>query len=278
MTDQRDTIRQAIKEIRYEGYKAAGLHAIVDAAAVFLLVNLVALVFGRTLPPAGPLDGSTGLAAGIALLVFGVEFRLRTMFYTVEQFEATNPAVADALRTARDVANADDESPMAQRLYDDVITRLRRTSAAGFVDTRWLGGAIVVILLVSVLTVQAAVAGLTMSPAGGPATNGPENGTAPGGGTVSGTDNGDSRLQDGDDVLGDPKKVDRGSDDLSTNISAGRGGEAGDEEHSYDDSGFSADDDAVAAQRAGFEADQNLGDADLVRDYNLRLNARDSDD
>lgn len=278
MTDQRETIQQAIREIRHEGYKAAGLHAVVDAVAVFLLVNLGVLVFGVSLEPVGPLDGSTVLAAGIGLLAFAVEFRLRVYFYTVEQFEAANPEVSEALRTARDAAEDADLSPMARRLYDDVITKLQRTSAAGFVDTRWLGGSVVVTLLVSVLTIQAAVAGITLTPAAGPPSNDTGNGTGPAGGPVSSTDNGDSRLQDGDSVLGEPKDVDQGTDDLAANISAGRGGEEGDEEHSYDDSGFVADSDPVAAQRAGFDAERNLGDADLVREYNLRLNARDSDD
>ncbi len=276
MTDQRETIQEAIREIRQEGYKAAGMHAVVDAVAVFLLVNLGVLVSGVSLPPVGPLDGSTVLAAGVGVLAFAVEFGLRVHFYTVEQFEATNPEVTEALRTARDAADAEDGSPMAARLYDDVIAKLQRTSAAGFVDTRWLGGSIVVVLLVSVLTIQAAVAGISLGPAAGPPANATGNGTAAG--PVSTTDNGNSRLQDGDDVLGDPKEVERGSDDLATNISAGRGGEEGDEEHAYDDSGFVADTDPVAAHRAGFDAEQNLGDADLVREYNMRLNARDSDD
>jgi hypothetical protein len=279
MTDGRDTIRQAVREIEREGYKAAGLHAVVDAVAVFLVVNLAVLVFAIPLPPAGPFDGSTVLAAGIGALAFAVEFRLRARFYTVEAFESVNPEIREALRTARDAADDEDASPMARRLYDDVTTKLQRTSAAGFVDTRWLGGSVVVVLLVSVVTVQAAVAGLTIAPVAGPASNATGDGNAaPGGGPVSEEDNGNSRLRDGDSVLGDPKEVDRGSDDLETNISAGRGGEEGDEEHSYDDSGFSVDDDPVAAERAGFDAERNLGDAALVRDYNLRLNARDSDD
>ncbi|MFD1587998.1 hypothetical protein ACFR9U_13505 [Halorientalis brevis] len=276
MTDQRETIQEAIREIRREGYKAAGMHAVVDAVAVFLLVNLGVLVAGVSLPPVGPIDGSTVLAAVVGLLAFGVEFGLRVHYYTVERFEATNPEVAEALRTARDAAEAADGSPMAARLYDDVIAKLKGTSAAGFVDTRWLGGSVVVVLLVSVLTIQAAVAGISLGPAAGPPANETDERTP--GGPVSSTDNGDSRLQDGDDVLGEPKDVDRGDDDLSTNISAGRGGQEGDEEHAYDDSGFVADTDPVAAQRAGYDAEQNLGDADLVREYNLRLNARDSDD
>lgn len=279
MGDQQDTIERALEEIRREGYKAAGLHAVVDATAVFLLVNLVVLVVAIPLPPAGPFDGSTVLAAGLGVLAFAVEFRLRVMFYTVEHFEAVNPDVRDALRTARDAVAADDDSPMARRLYDDVLTRLKRTSAAGLVDTRWLGGSVVVVLLVSVLTIQAAVAGITIAPLSNPGGNAATGGsTTPGGGQVSKTDNGNSKLQDGDAVLGDPKDLTRGSDELQANISAGQGGEQGTSEHSYDDSGFSTQDDPVAAQRAGFDAQQRVDDADLVREYNLRLNARDSND
>lgn len=282
MTDQRETIQRAIGQIRREGYKAAALHASVDAVAVFLLANLAARLAAVSIPPVGPLDGSTALAAVFGAAVFATEAAVRSQLYTVEHFEAHNPEVADALRTARDVAVAEDDSPMARRLYDDVLTRLKRTSAAGFVDMRWLSAGLVVVLVLSLATVQVAVAGITLAPPADTTTNGTTNESGGagvgGGGFVGGDDNGDSRLQDGDSVLGDPKELDRGTDELATNVSAAQGGEEGEGRNEYDDSGFAVDSDPVGASQAGFEADDTLGEADLVREYNLRLRARDSSD
>lgn len=279
MTEKSETITQAVREIRREGYKAALLHATVDAIAVFLLANLGVRLLGVSLPAVGPVDGSLLVAGCVGLGALGLDGWVRARQYTLERFEADNPVVADALRTARDSAAVEADSPMAERLYEEVLDRLDRTSATGFVDARWLAGSILVVMLVSGLTVQVAVAGVSFAPTveQNVAENGSSGGGS-GGGPVGGTDNGDSELQDGDSVLGEPKDVANGTDDLRANITGARGGEEGDQERAYDDSGLSAGDDAVTAQQAGFDAERNLGDADLVREYNLRLQASDSNE
>jgi hypothetical protein len=270
-SEERTGIERAIRAIRREGYKAAALHAIVDAVAVFLVANLLTRVLAVPLPPVGPARGGTVVAVGVALLAAGVEFGLRVRYYTVERFEAANPVVADALRTARDAATSGSETPMARRLYREVTDRLDRTSAGGFLHTRWLSVSAVVIVLASALTVQAAVAGVTFAPTTNTTDDRRESES------FGGTDNGVSELQNPDDVLGDRKEAADGQDDLDVNFSRSSGGGAGDQVDSYEDSGLSAGGDAVAARQAGFAAERNLEDADLVREYNLRVQ-RDTDD
>jgi hypothetical protein len=270
-SEGRTGIERAVRAIRREGYKMAALHAIVDAVAVFLVVNLVTRVLAVQLPAVGPARGGTIAAAGVGLLAAGVEFGLRVRYYTVERFEAANPVVADALRTARDAAADEAESPMARRLYRDVVDRLNRTSAGGFLHTRWLSVSTVVIVVASVLTVQAAVAGVTFAPT----TNTTDD--RRGSGSVGGTENGVSELQDPDDVLGERKEATGGGEELSVNFSQSGGGGAGEQVDSYEDSGLSSGGDTVAARQAGFAAERNLNDADLVREYNLRIQGETDD-
>lgn len=270
-SEERSAIERAVRAIRREGYKAAALHAVVDAVAVFVVVNLLTRVVAVPLPAVGPVRGGTVAAVGVALLAGSIEFGLRVRHYTVERFEAANPVVADALRTARDAATDGTETPMARRLYREVADRLAETSAGGFLHTRWLSVSAVVIVLASALTVQAAVVGVTFAPT----TNTTDD--RRGSGSFGGTDNGVSELQNPDDVLGERKEAAGGREELAVNVSQSSGGGAGEQIDSYDDSGLSASGDAVAARQAGFAAERNLEDADLVREYNLRVQ-RDTDD
>lgn len=281
MTDT-ETIRQAVREIRHEGYKAAFVHSLVDAVVVALAVNLVAgPILGVTVPGPWPDDGVLAVAGLVGLLAFAAEFGLRARQYTVERFEAENPIVADALRTARDATAADTDSVMARRLYADVTDRLGDTSATGFVNARLLVASVLAVLVLSGATLGVASVGVDISldGSGSDSTAGPATGTTS---TSNGTDGGgqpsQSQLQDGDAVLGDPKDVDGGTEDVLANVSTSGGGESGDDTARYENSGLSADDTAVSAQEAGFDDAETVEDADLVREYNVRLNEDDSDE
>jgi len=277
-----ETIRQAVREIRHEGYKAAFVHSLVDAVVVALAVNLVAgPILGVTVPGPWPDDGVLAVAGLVGPLAFAAEFGLRARQYTVERFEAENPIVADALRTARDATAADTDSVMARRLYADVTDRLGDTSATGFVNARLLVASVLAVLVLSGATLGVASVGVDISldGSGSDSTAGPATGTTS---TSNGTDGGgqpsQSQLQDGDAVLGDPKDVDGGTEDVLANVSTSGGGESGDDTARYENSGLSADDTAVSAQEAGFDDAETVEDADLVREYNVRLNEDDSDE
>lgn len=270
----RETVRQAVREIRREGYKAALLHATVEATVAVLIVNLIV---GRLVPVTlpGPLssDGQLAVAITVGLSVFAIAGGLRVRRYTVERFEATNPVVADALRTARDSTRDGTDSPMARRLYADVADRLQEASASGFVDTRLLGSGIVAVLVLSGATLGAAVTGFEATPST------PEPTTD---GSVSGGDGSPDTdydgLQNGTEVLGDPKEVDRGTEDLLANATAVAGGGTGDERSQYEDTGYESTDPTVSASQAGFDDDEQVENVDLLREYTLRLNQRDTDD
>lgn len=283
------TVERAVREIRREGYKAALLHATVDAVAVLLLVYVVfARVEGATLPSVGPVDGALALGAVGAVVTFGVESWLRIRWYTLERFEAANPVVADALRTAHEAASTEQASVMARRLYRDVTARLAETDSTAFVNTRWLAASVVLVLVLSALTLGTGIAGVQFSlgPAnatdgggsGGGGPGGPGSGSGSSSGQVQGDENSRDQLRDGSEVLGELQDVESGTEEIGANISSGQGGGDGDQSRQIYDEGTGSGGTDVDAQRAGFEDDRNLEDADLVRDYNLRLQARDDND
>ena len=261
-SESRRRVRRAVVQVRRETIKAAAIHAVVDAVLVTLLVNLALTVAGLDLP--GPSYTRQAIAVGAGLLVGAVEFALRFRVPSVEQFEAVNPAVSEALRTARDAASHGEETRMARRLYDDVLEGLQSASSADLVSTGRVLVSVLVVFGLALATVQASVAGLDLTPA-------PEPGGGPGGDVDRGGDEYDG-LYDGDAILGDETDADAGEDDLDAVVggSPGSDGEDTEFDSGYDSGGFSSDA-SYDAQQAGFSQSDDVENADIIREYNLRI-------
>jgi hypothetical protein len=260
-SESRREVRRAVAKVRRETIKAAAIHAVVDAVLVVLLVNLALTVAGIDLP--GPSYTRQAIAVGAGLLVGAVEFALRFRVPSVEQFEAVNPAVSEALRTARDAALDGEETRMARRLYDDVLEGLQSASSADLVSMGRILVSVLVVFGLALATVQASVAGLDLTPAPEP-TGGP-------GGDVDRQDEYDG-LYDGDAILGDETDADAGDDELDAVVGGSPGSEGEDTEFDsgYDSGGFSSDA-SYDAQQAGFSQSDDVENADIIREYNLRI-------
>ena len=289
--DPRQRMERALREVRRECWKAAVVHAAVEAAVVFLAANLVLVTVGPGwLPARYPLPasvndrladalggvgqlavpGSGTLAFGLAVLAFGVAVGVRVRRPLVEQFEAANPPVREALRTARDAVGDDADSAMARRLYGDVLDRLGESSGLALVDGRRVAVTALVAVLLSVATVQVAVVGIGLFDA-------PES-VDDGGGSEQATNY--TGLRDGDQVLGDSEAVEAGDEELNASIdSTGGGQDVGDEQQFPSDgapgTGASG---SVDSQQAGFAAPEQVEDAELVREYNRRIRGGDGGD
>ena len=261
----RDRVEAAVDQVRSEARKAAAVHAVVDGAVVLLAVNLVLAVVEVSLPGPGWADialaGVLGLATGVT------EFLLRTRTPLVEQFEAVNPAVREALRTARDAAADGADTRMARRLYADVLDGLRSASSDDLISRRHVSAGVVLVLVLAVGTVGVTAAGIELGLGGGgedaaPGDGGP--GSSPG--TIY------DGLQDGDAVLGEETNVSGGDDEQDVVIggSAGDAGGAPTTDRSYETGGF-ASEAAYDAQQAGFDAPDDVENADIIREYNLRI-------
>lgn len=276
----------ALQDVRREGWKAAAIYAAVDATALFLAVNLlfvladpgvvpgVALpspvtdalggLLGRSLPVV-TVPGSALLAIAVGAVVFGVELALRVRRPLVEQFEAANPAVAEALRTARDAVDRDYDSRMAARLYEDVLERLRESSGVALVDTRRIAGTLLIVVVLSLASVQLAAVDLDAFGGSDPVDGPGSEGENPGGYTG---------LEDGDAVLGDREEVESGDDELEAGIDSSGGREEVDGSQQFPSDSFdrgSGSSGGTDSQQAGFADAEQLEDADLIREYNLRI-------
>ena len=283
-------IRAALDEVRREVRKVALVHAAVDAALFALLANLVLallepsrLAVGVRLPSAlaealgaVPLVGefapraiaATSLVAvALGVLAFAVEYVLRLRRPLVEQFEGANPPVDEALRTARDAVDAGGDTEMARRLYGDVVETLGETSTLELVETRRVAVTIVLVVLVSLASVQVAVvdpdlAGILGVGGDDPTVDRPE----------------DDELQDGEDILGDPEDVEAG--DEFENISVPGTGEGGGDGPTGPGDGFGGGGGSgeFDSQQAGFAGEERIEDAELVREYNLRIREIEDED
>ena len=308
MTDDssRDRMLAALREIRREGWKVATVYALVDAALLTLAVNLLL----RVTPPPG-LPASVPVPAGIAdaisatgpppsietaaivgvavgALAFAVESALRVRRPLVEQFEAANPEVREALRTARDVAErspasnrnssnsgnvSDDgeETTMAVALYEDVLGRLRNTSSVGLIDLRRVAATVLLVTLVSVATVHVAVVDLEITGLGSGPNAGPDA-------NVERTpDRQYEGLNDGSSILGDAENVSAGDEELEAELPSQGGGDgdaSADAPAAYDSGGFSGEA-SVEGQAAAFGGDDRAEDAELIREYNLKIRSKD---
>lgn len=283
---RRREMERALRAVRREGWKAALLYAVVDAVALCLVVNLAVTVLG---PPSLPAQVAVGLPADAAdflprtvtvpvaallgvvagLLALPVETWLRLRRPLVEQFEAANPAVAEALRTARDAVEGGGDSRMATRLYGDVLDRLRDSSGVALVDTRRLAGTVALVVVVSLVTLQATAAGVALLADAGD----------------EGTDATDTSpdeyegLQDGDAVLGDRENVSAGDNNLTARVDSTGGDDPVDRSEQFPSAGPGVDSGgAVEGQQAGFANPDAIEDAELVRAYNLRIRDEQEDD
>jgi hypothetical protein len=280
MTSAEDVLR-AEKEIRREGAKAAFLHAAIETTLVFIAVFFVIDSSNPTWLPetvgteAATVPGSAVVAVGVAVVFFAVDAALVYRSRTVEYFEEANPQVKEALRTARDAAKREEETEMAERLYNDVLEELRTTSSEGFVSVRRIAGSLALVIGVGVLLLTASIGGVGFgdglfgeSPFGGSGDTAANEGQ--GGGT--GGERQYDDLQDPDEVLGETGEVTQGMDDEEVELrQSGTGGDGGGETGSAGGGNDYTGGVDVESRRAEYSPEEEIEDAELVKEYNLRV-------
>ncbi|WP_284009374.1 DUF7502 family protein [Haloarcula pelagica] len=282
MATDRDDVEAALTAVHRERYKATLVTAVADAVVALLVVNLAlsVLVVDALPETIGPVATSTAASVTTGVVVLATSTIVNVRRFSLERFEAANPNLEAAVRTARDVLSSDGDGTMARLLYGDLVDRLGEASSQQLLRARWLAARLVVVLVVSLLTLQVAVAGLTVDPL--PAQNTPGDGGAGqspgGGGSPNPQTPGQEGLQSGDDVLGDPQDVPEGSDPLDSNVSGGPGGDGDRSPASYDRQGLTAGDDGIETQRSGFDDPGEVEDADLIREYTLRVTRNETDE
>lgn len=280
MSEARERMERAVRAVRREGQKAALVASTVEAVAVLLVVDVaLAAVPVAALPPTvavpepvvpapalATLDTGAVVAVVAGLSTFGLGLGLRLRRSTVEQFAAVNPEVAEALRTARDALESDREGRMADRLYEDTVDRLGEASSLGLLGVRRVGVVLVVVAVLAPASIGVTATGFEVALGGGGPT-----------GTTSTTTDDYEGLQDPNAVLGESEDVEAGSDTVNTTL--GSEGSDGDESRTASsgayDGGFGGSEAEVESQQAGFAEQERLEDAELIREYNLRVRQED---
>jgi len=280
-----EKILQAEKEIRREGAKAAFLHGVVEATVFFIVVYFVLFtvqpdVVPETIPveQAGvDIPGSVVVSAVLALLFLVVDVYLVYRRRTLEYFENVNPQVDEALRTARDAAKRGDDSVMAEALYGDVLEELKETSSDGFVSIPRIAGSVVLVFAVAFLLLSATLGGFgggqslfSDEPTNQGASSSAGEGAGGGGG---GSGNAEGELQSSEDVLGESGEVTRGTDERNVELDrSGSGGEGdGGGTGSVGEGRDYSEGVSVEGQRTEFSPEEEIEDAELVKEYNLRV-------
>lgn len=285
MTDP-ETVEAAVAEVRREGYKATAVSATADAVIVLLVANLALTVVAVDLPsvPAIPVETRAVAAALVGLIVGVASFALRTRRYGVRRFEAANPELGAALRSARDAAESAHDDAMARRLYADALERLNGASSEGLLRERRLALRVVAVFVLAMASVHVAVVGVSVDPLADSPTiagsEGPESDRSPDDPPPQSSASADPEpldSSDGSDVLGDPGEVQRGDDALTANLSDGSGTGQGEERARYENGGHPSAED-VSPERAGYDDPSEVEDPELVREYALRVSEEDNDD
>ncbi|MGQ4556224.1 DUF7502 family protein [Halobellus sp. GM3] len=283
-----DRIRAALAEVRREVQKAAVVQAAVEAALVALVANLALTLFEpsalagavglpavaveplRALPLLGEFAPRTvqvasfvAVAAGLVAFAASLAHRLRRPL--VEQFESANPVIEEALRTARDAVDGGSDTEMARRLYDDVVETLGETSSLDLVDARRVAATVLLVALVSLASVQVAIVNPDVS------------GLLGGSGDAGVQQPDDDELQDGDQILGDREDVEAGDDLENISVPGTGEGEGGGPTGPSDGFGGGGGSGEFDSQQAGFAGEERIEDAELVREYNLRIRELDEE-
>ncbi len=274
VTARREAIIAAVAEVHQEARKAVAVHAVIDALVLFVFLTGGLLLLG--LHQAGPtvvitvpgpflgLGDAVGLYIPAMIPVAAVDMALiavtltvglgdawlRYRTYDIDRFEAYNPELREAFRTARDVANDDTATPVANQLYADVLATLQSASTTEFIRWRQIYVALGIVLLGGLVGAGAFVTGL---PIGDAPTAGADDDTP----TAAGTD--------GDRFLGAESPVERGSETREV-VLEGSDGDS-DTSGTYDAGDFDVDPDAIKSSQAAFTETEQPENADLIREY-----------
>ncbi|SFS08210.1 hypothetical protein SAMN05216559_3377 [Halomicrobium zhouii] len=285
MTDP-ETLDAAVDEVRREGYKAAAVFATADAVLALLVVNVGLTVVAVDVPSISALPvGTEALISAVVGLAVGVASGVvRARRYGVERFEAANPELGAALRSARDAAHSAHDDTMARRLYADALDRLKDASSGRLLDERRLALRMAVVFVLAVGSIHVTVAGVALDPlADSPTVGGSDGSDSDQGPDDPQPDSSESldsdpiSNTDGSDVLGDPGEVARGDEALTANLSDRSGSGAGDERARYENAGHPSAGD-ISPERAGYDDPGSVEDPELVREYTLRMNEANDDD
>jgi hypothetical protein len=150
-------VERLLRRLKVEFIKVNLLQAALDSILVFLGLNLATFFIGLNVMQG---VSNTAALAGISSVLFAADLIYRASRYRLELFEKRNPELREALRTARD--NLDEDSIVAQSLFEDVLDRARGVKSESIVPSGLIIQKILAVGALSFMTVVSGVADLQL--------------------------------------------------------------------------------------------------------------------
>jgi hypothetical protein len=197
-------IRSMFNEVQYELVKIILLNVFLSTVIVFLIIDLVSLVFTM------PLWYVIIASALYFLIMMVVEVRK----ISVHQVEQKNPELREILRTAKD--NMAEDTLMAHALFHEVLEKMRKVSSGTFLDFRKLMMKLGAVFVLAIILVSIAFFNINLSKFDNPF----ERPLAALGGFIgkmTGNEP-DPSTQGAGDIFGDPSMAALGADQLVATV------------------------------------------------------------
>lgn len=197
-------IRSMFNEVQYELVKIILLNVFLSTVIVFLIADLVSLVFSMPI-------WYVLVVAGVYFIVSLVG-ELRKI--TVHNVEAKNPELREILRTAKD--NMNEDTIMAHALFYDVLERMKRVSSGTFLDFQKLMVKIAAVFVLAIVLVSLAFFNVNVARFDNPFER-PMSAVGSFFGKIMGNPDGGTGTGEGD-IFGDPSLARLGDDQLVATV------------------------------------------------------------
>jgi hypothetical protein len=135
-------IRSMFNEVQYELVKIILLNVFLSTIILFLIADLIALIFNMPL----------WYVVIAALLYFVIMMIAEVRKISIHHVEKKNPELKEILRTAKD--NMGEDTLMAHALFFEVLEKMKRVSSGTFIDFKKLMIKICTIFILAILLVS----------------------------------------------------------------------------------------------------------------------------
>jgi len=197
-------IRNMFTEVTYELVKIILLNVFLSTVILFLIADLVALVFNMPL----------WYVIVTALIYFIVMMSVEIRKISIRHVEEKNPEMREILRTAKD--NMNEDSLMAHALFFEVLDKMKRVSSGTFLDFRKLMFKLSAVFVLAIVLVSLAFFNVNIARFENPFAA-PMDAIGAFFGKVAGQPEGTNATEN-NDVFGDPSMAKLGANQLTATV------------------------------------------------------------
>jgi type IV secretory pathway TrbD component len=199
-------IKNMFNEVQYELVKIILLNVFLSTVILFLIADLIALMFGMPI----------WYVIVIAFLYFIIMMIVEVRKISVYHVERKNPELKEILRTAKD--NMSEDTLMAHALFYEVLEKMKKVSSGTFLDFKKLMLKLSAIFVLAIVLVALAFLNVNIQRFDNPFEK-PLQVLGGFFGQVTGNDVDASGIENADDdVFGDPSMAKLGNDQLTATV------------------------------------------------------------